>query len=93
MDKIIKDFNGKYKLYVTTYGISFAIKNGIDIDKALDAGVKVRAYSHILYPIEGLSMEETEAILLAKDLDSILIVSDEKIKKIAEENGVKTLMI
>ncbi|AWR98329.1 hypothetical protein DFR86_10215 [Acidianus sulfidivorans JP7] len=92
MDKIIKEFS-EYKLFVTTYGISYAIKNGIDIDKALDSGVKVRAYSHILHPLENLSMEETEAILLAKDFDSILIVGDEKIKEIAEKNGVKTVMI
>lgn len=93
MDEIIKKFGKDYKLYVTTYGVSYALKNGIDIDKALDSGIKVRAYSHKVYPIQNLSIEETEAILVAKEFNSVLIVGDEKVKEIAEKNGVKVLVI
>lgn len=93
IDEIVRRYGREYKLYVSTYGISYALKNGIDIDKVLDKGVKVRAYSHKLFPLENLSMEESEAILLAKDFDSILIVGDQKIKEIAEKKGVKVMLI
>lgn len=93
IDEIVQRFGKDYKLYITTYGASYALKNGIDIDKALDAGVKVRAYSHKFYPSEDLPIEEIEAILLAKDFDSILIVGNQKIKEIAEKKGIKVVMI
>ncbi|MDT7901665.1 MAG: hypothetical protein RRE78_07200 [Acidianus sp.] len=92
LDKIVEKFKGKYSLIITTSGLSFALKEGIDVDKALDEGVKVLAYSHKFQPLEGLSVEETEAVLLAKDLNYYLITADDKVKEFAEKEGVKVIV-
>ena len=87
---ILEKFSG-YKLIVTTYGVSYALQNHINIDYALERGVWVRAYSHKPGTFSGLPMHEAEAIMVASDLQAILIASDEKVKKEAERLGVKVV--
>ncbi len=90
--EVIEKFKGKYFLVITTSGLSYALKEGINVDEALDEGVKVLAYSHKFQPLEGLNIEETEALLLAKDLDYYLITADDKLKEFAEKDGVKVVL-
>ncbi|NON63096.1 PIN domain-containing protein [Acidianus sp. RZ1] len=92
ISKIMGELSG-FTFYITTYGVSYALSRGIDIDSILDRGIKVRAFSHNFRPIEGLDMPESEAILVARELNSVLVTSDENVKKAAEKEGVKVLMI
>ena len=92
--EVIEKFKDKYSLVITTSGLSYALKEGINVDEALDEGVKVLAYSHKFQPLEGLSIEETEALLLAKDLGYYLITSTrDKVKDIAEKEGIKVILL
>ncbi|ADX81749.1 hypothetical protein GO599_05025 [Sulfolobus islandicus] len=86
-------YKSNTSLIITTSGLSFALKEGIDVNKALDEGVKVLVYSHKFQPLEGLSVEETEAVLLAKDLNYYLITAADKIKEFAEKEGVKVIVL
>jgi predicted DNA-binding protein (UPF0278 family) len=90
--EIIEKFKGE-KVIITTYGVSYALENKIDIDFALDLGVKVRAYSHKPSKISNLSIYESEALLVAKDIEAVLVVGDEKVKEEAEKMGVKTILV
>ncbi|BDC17238.1 hypothetical protein [Acidianus sp. HS-5] len=92
--EVIEKFKGKYFLVITTSGLSYALRKGINVDEALDEGVKVLAFSHKFQPLEGLSIEETEALLLAKDLGYYLITSaGDKVKEVAEKEGVKVVVM
>ncbi|AEB94782.1 MULTISPECIES: PIN domain-containing protein [Metallosphaera] len=90
LDVILKKFSD-YKLIVTTYGVSYALKNHINIDFALDRGVWVRSYSHKSGTFSDLPVHEAEAIMVASDLQAILIAVDDKVKKEAERLGVKVM--
>ncbi|QKR00931.1 hypothetical protein GWK48_01370 [Metallosphaera tengchongensis] len=90
LGKILEKFT-EYRLIITSYGVSYALQNHIDIDYALDRGVWVRAYSHKAGTFSGLPIHEAEAIMVASDLQAILIASDEKVKKEAERLGVKVV--
>ncbi|WP_338602036.1 hypothetical protein V6M85_01360 [Sulfolobus tengchongensis] len=78
----------KYKLVITTLGVSFAIKNGIDIDYALDNGVIVRAFSHKPPKVGDLPLYESEAIMVALELNGILIAENRDVLAKARELGV-----
>ncbi|AWR95110.1 hypothetical protein [Acidianus brierleyi] len=92
IDEIIKKFNSD-KIIITTYGVSYALSNNINIDKILDLGIKVMAYSHKPYQVSNLSITESEAILVARDLKATLIASDTKIKEEAEKLGISVILI
>ncbi|MUN29900.1 hypothetical protein [Sulfuracidifex metallicus] len=77
--------------YLTTMGISYALKNNIDVDSSLDAGFKVRAYSHKPPKITGIQDHELEAALVAKELEGYLLTLDENVIKRADEIGVKLI--
>lgn len=67
--------------YLTTMGISFALKHKIDVDSFLDVGFKVRAFSHKPPKVPGIEDYELEAALVAKELDGFLLTTDEKVKQ------------
>ncbi|MFP3204549.1 MAG: PIN domain-containing protein [Metallosphaera yellowstonensis] len=90
LKEILSKFS-QYKLVITTFGVSYALKNNLDIDFALDKGVWVRAYSHKVFSHGELPIHEAEAIMVASDLQAILIASDEKVKAEAERRGVKVV--
>jgi len=92
IDEIMKKFD-QDKIIITTYGISYALSNNINVDKILDLGIKVMAYSHKPYQVSDLSISESEAILVARDLKATLIVSNNKVKEEAEKLGVKVILI
>ncbi len=82
-----------YKLIITTLGVSFAIKNNIDIDYALDNGVTVRAFSHKPPKVDDLPSYESEAIMVALELNAVLIANDRLVIEKAKELGVKAITI
>lgn len=81
------------EVYVSTLGISYALKEKYDIDYALDKGVKVRAFSHKPSRINDLPIYESEAILLAKELNAILIVGDKKVEDEAKKEEIEVVDI
>ncbi|QGA54219.1 hypothetical protein GFS03_06360 [Sulfolobus sp. E5-1-F] len=91
--KELLDLNKKYKFVVTTLGVSFAIKNGIDIDNALDRGIIVRAFSHKPPKVGNLPQYESEAIMVALELNALLIAEDKDVISKAKELGVNALQI
>lgn len=93
LDEIVEKFKGKFSLIITTSGLSLALKIGVNVDRVLDEGVKVWAYSHKLLPLQGLSIEETEALLLAKELNYYLITGEDRVKEFAEKEGIKIIVV
>lgn len=77
--------------YISTLGVSQALKEKVDIDYSLDNGVRVRAFSHKPFKIGDLPLYESEAILLAKELDAILIANDKRIEEEARRENVKVI--
>ncbi|ACP35216.1 conserved hypothetical protein [Sulfolobus islandicus Y.G.57.14] len=91
--KEILGSNKNYKFVITTLGVSFAIKNGIDIDNALDHGVIVRAFSHKPPKVGDLPQYESEAIMVALELNALLIAEDKDVIGKAKELGVNAVQI
>ena len=89
--KEIVDYSKNYKLIITTLGVSFAIKNSINIDYALDKGAIVRAFSHKSPKVGDLPQHESEAIMVAFELNAILIADDSKVIEKAKELGIKVI--
>ncbi len=82
---------GNVTFYLTTMGISFALKHNIDVDSFLDVGFKVRAFSHKPPKVPGIEDYELEAALVARELDAFLLTTDEKVKQKKGELGVKLI--
>jgi len=91
--KEIVNANRSYKLVVTTQGVSYAMKNGIDIDYALDHGVIVRAFSHKPPKVGELPPYESEAIMVALELNALLIASNDEVIVKAKELGVSVITV
>lgn len=91
--KEIVDNSKNYKLIVTTLGVSFALKNNINVDYALDRGVIVRAFAHKPPKVDDLPQYESEAIMIALELNAILIANDGNVIEKAKELGVNTISL
>jgi hypothetical protein len=91
LPQLVKLHRSDVSFFLTTMGISYALKNGIDVDSSLDAGFRVRAYSHKPPKVPGIEDYELEAALVARELEGYLLTSDERTKAKANEMEVKLI--
>ncbi|BBD71716.1 hypothetical protein HS1genome_0105 [Sulfodiicoccus acidiphilus] len=79
-----------YELIVTTTGLSYAMRNGLPINYILDT-CSIRSFGHKVPPMEGLPVHEWEALLLARDLNALLLTKDSKAAEEAVKLGVELM--
>ncbi|AAY79757.1 PIN domain-containing protein [Sulfolobus acidocaldarius] len=91
LEEILKSLGRENKLIITTLGVSFALRNHVNIDIALDNGAIVRSFSHKPPKIEGIPDYESEAIMVAVELNALLVTDNDDVKKKALDLGVRVM--